>query len=203
MAKRVVIVASGETERRAIPHLVSHLRDRGIAAGDVRIPGRNKALDVGIAEKLIKSAWYENPAAPPDKFVILVDLDGADPGAVLRPFQKQLPRRLGEVKAGLHYAYAQWHLEAWYFADAENLREHLGGAPGRVDTTRPDDIPNPKQHLKNLLDRRTYTARVSEEIAKNLDAPTIAGRSPSFRGFLDAVANGPSRAPDGAAGALS
>ena len=159
----------------------------------MRIPGRNRALDVGIAEKLIKSAWYENPDAPPDKFVLLVDLDGEDPGAMLRPFRERLPQRLGEIKADLLYAYAQWHLEAWYFADVGNLREHLGRAPGHVDTARPDEIPNPKQRLKNLLGGRTYTAGVSEEIAKSLDAAVIAGRSPSFRSFLDAVANGPSR----------
>ena len=40
------------------------------------IPPRNKALDAEMAEKLIKAAWYENLGAPPDKFVVVVDLDG-------------------------------------------------------------------------------------------------------------------------------
>ena len=30
MAKNVIALASGETERRALPHLLSHLRNRGI-----------------------------------------------------------------------------------------------------------------------------------------------------------------------------
>lgn len=41
MTKRVVIVASGETERRALPVLSSHLRDLDIFVDDVRIPPNN------------------------------------------------------------------------------------------------------------------------------------------------------------------
>ena len=63
--------------------------------------------------------------------------------------------------------------------------------PGTLDTSTPDGIQNPKLHLKHLLGNRVYTARISEEIAIRLDAPTIAERSPSFRGFVDAVMNGP------------
>ena len=87
-------------------------------------------------------------------------------------------------------AYAQQHLEAWYFADATNLRAYLGHAPGHVDTSTPDEIENPKNHLRNVLNDQFYTARISEEIADRLDPPTIAQRSPSFRGFLEAVKNG-------------
>ncbi len=144
-----------------------------------------------MAEKLIKAAWYENPSASPDKFVILVDLDGKAPDQVLEPFAEQLPGRLGgEITATVRYAHAQWHLEAWYFADNANIRGYLGGSPGHVDTSQPDEIQNPKLHLKNLLYSQLYTARVSEDIASTLDANTIAGRSPSFRGFLEAVMNG-------------
>ena len=94
------------------------------------------------------------------------------------------------------YAYAQQHLEAWYFGDTANLRAF--GAPGHIDTSKPDESENPKGHLKNVLDDRVYTARISEEIAMSLDPKTIAGRSPSFRGFLEAVKNGvSSRDADG------
>ncbi len=190
VTKRVIVIASGETERRAAPHLVSHLQDRSISVDDVRIPPRNMALKAPMAERLIKAAWYENASTPPDKFVLLVDVDGKDPGEVLGTFTS-LPERLGrEIRAAVTYAYAQWHLEAWYFADAGNLRKYLGGALGHVDTSKPDAIQNPKHHLKHLLGNRVYTARVSEEIAKILDAKTIAQRSPSFKGFLDAVMNG-------------
>ena len=152
---------------------------------EVRIPPGNRMLSFQMAEKLIKSAWYENADAPPDKLVILVDADGADPDEVLAPFKENLPGRLGgEIRATVLYAYAQWHLEAWYFADAANLRSYLGQAPGNVNTSRPDEIQNPKLHLKNVLGGRAYTARVSEEIARTLDARTIAQRSPSFAGFM-------------------
>ena len=191
MRKRVIVIASGETERRALPHLLSHLRDEGIVLADVRIPPRNRDLQVEIVEKIIKSSWYESQI-PPDKFVLLIDVDGKDPSAALAPFKNDLPGRLPpEVRPKLQYAYAQWHLEAWYFADSQNLRTYLRDkALGSVDASKPDEIQNPKQHLKNLLERSTYTARTSEDIARMLDARTIAQCSPSFNGFLSAVRNG-------------
>lgn len=191
MTKRVIVLVSGETERRALPHLVSHLRDRNVFVDEVRIPPRNRTLDVRMAENLIKATWFGSVSTPPDKIVVLLDLDGKPPDDVLDPF-RELPGRLGaEIGAAVRYTYAQWHLEAWYFADAVNLRDFLGGrALGTVDVSRPDEIQNPKLHLKHLLGKRTYTALVSEEIASRLDAATILERSPSFRGFLKAVMNG-------------
>lgn len=189
MAKYVVVIASGDTERRALPHLVSHLEDDGIEIG-VSILPRNRRLNVSAAEGLIKSLLYQGN--PPDKVVILVDLDGKEPGEILRPFREELPVRLRSAPAvSILYVYAQSHLEAWYFGDAQSLRNYLGGqALGHVDTSQPDAIENPKQHLENLLGERVYTALVSEDIASNLDAQAIAQRSPSFRGFLEAVRNG-------------
>ena len=195
MAKNVIVLASGETERRALPHLLAHLEDRAVSVVEVRIPPRNGALSIRMAERLIKATWYERlGVCSPDKFVILLDMDGKFPDYVLEPF-RALPERLGdEIHAAILYGCAQWHLEAWYFADAANLRDYLGGrALGKVDTSKPDEIHNPKLHLKHLLDNRVYTARVSEEIASRLNATTIAERSPSFRGFLDAVVNGSCR----------
>ena len=190
MAKRVIVIASGETERRALPILATHLLGPDVSIYEVRIPPRNGPLNVGMAERLMKAAWYASPE-PPDKFVLLIDLDGANPAEKMLPFENKLPERLAnEVRATVLYAYAQWHLEAWYFADAANLRDYLGRALGSVDTSKPDEIQNPKLHLKNLLDDRVYTAGVSQEIANKLDAQTIAQRSPSFQGFLSAVMNG-------------
>ncbi len=193
MSKRVVVIASGETERRSLPHLGAHLRAEGILIAEVRRPDGNKALSVEMAERLVKAAWYA-PAdnIVPDKFVVLADVDGKDPTEVIRRFREQLPGRLGpKITAALQFAYAQWHLEAWYFADSSGLREYLGTALGSVDASNPDEIQNPKLHLKQLLGDRVYTAVVSEEIAKKLDPATIAQRSPSFRGFQEAVRNGP------------
>ena len=190
MAKRVIIIASGETERRALPHLARHLQDFAVTVCEVRIPPRNRALNAQMAMRLIKAAWYENPSAPPDKFILVIDLDGTDPETSLEPIRNRLPGRREGIRADVLCAYAQEHLEAWYFADAANLRGYLGRGLGKVDTSRPDEIQNPKLHLKHLLGERLYTARVSEEIAKTLDAGTIAGRSPSFKKFVDAIANG-------------
>lgn len=190
MAKRVIVIASGETERRALPHLARHLQDCAVTVCEVRIPPRNRALDAQMAERLIKAAWYGNLHDPPDKFVVVIDLDGADPEALLGPIRSRLSGLGDGVSADVLYAYAQQHLEAWYFADARKLREFLGRGLGQIDTSRPDEIRNPKLHLKHLLRERMYTARVSEEIARTLDARTIAGRSPSFEKFVDAMRNG-------------
>ena len=193
MDKRVVVIASGETERRSLPRLVSQLESIGDSVSQILIPPRNRQLNVLMAERLIKRAWYDNPAKPPDKFVVLVDADGKTPESVVGPFIEQLPARLGgDIDAAVLFAYAQQHLEAWFFGDADNLRNWLGGrALGGVDASKPDEIQNPKQHLKNLLGGGVYTAPVAAEIAGTLDAQVIAQRSPSFEGFVEAVINGP------------
>ena len=189
MLKRVFIVASGETERRALPLLVRHLASRGIDVS-IGIPPRNQKITVSTAEKLIKSRIYDG--RPPDKVVILLDMDGKDPNQYLKPFMEEIPKRIRDAPhVSVQYAFAQWHLEAWFFGDELHLRQYLGGqALGNVDTSLPDKIENPKQHLRNLLVNRIYTALVSAEIASSLCPQTIAGRSPSFSGFLEAILNG-------------
>jgi hypothetical protein len=190
--KHVVVFASGETERRSVRHLVAHLRAEDISVDDVRIPPASRALNLEMAEKLVKATWYAPPEnIRPDKFVILVDTDGKPPNQVLDVFREQLAERLDpKITATLKFATAQWHLEAWYFGDEKSLRGYLGRDPGNVDTSKPDEIQNPKLHLKNLLGDRIYTAVISEEIARSLNAQTIATRSPSFNAFLEAVRNG-------------
>ncbi len=186
VARNVVVLASGRTELLSLPHLVSHLQGTTVK---VRIPPNNRSL-IKVAESLIKSVWYEDIDNQPEKIILLVDVDGKSPAQVVDPLQHRLSTRLpDEIKMRVRYEYAQWHLEAWYFADATNLREYLGRNLGHVDTSKPDEIENPKLHLKNLLPQ-VYTARVSAEIARKASPPTIMGRSPSFKGFVDAVTNG-------------
>ncbi len=189
MRKHVVIVTSGDTERRALPHLLCQLKRVGITL-DVRVPPRHRALRADVAESLIKAAWFESFHQPPDKFVILVDVDRAAPDKVLGPLQQELPGRLRNLDVQILYAYAQQHLEAWYFADSTSLRKFLGRSLGSVDTSNPDGIDDPKRHLKRLLGRRVYTARMAEEIAKLLDPRILEQRSPSFNGLVRAVENG-------------
>ena len=96
MARNVIILASGETERRALPHLLAYLEDRGVSVVEVRIPPRNGALSIRMAERLIKATWYERlGVCSPDKFVVLLDMDGKLPDYVLEPF-RALPERLGD-----------------------------------------------------------------------------------------------------------
>jgi hypothetical protein len=190
MAKRVVVIASGETERRALPHLVKHLEAQGVVLSEVRIPPRHSALDPDAAANLIKAAWYSSASQPPGKFVVLLDTDRADPGRIVGRFRQKLPSQLRGIDAPVLYAYAQHHLEAWYFADSQRLSGHLGRNLGSVDLLRPDEIDNPKLHLKHLLGTRAYTARVSERIAAALAPDAITERSPSFARFEAAILNG-------------
>ncbi len=189
MQKYVVVIASGSTEQRALPHLTAQLRDDGIHV-DVRFPPKHRDITAQEAYKIIQSVRYDTPA--PDKYIVLKDTDNKQPEEVLQPIRSVLSRLLGEqFEPGVLCAFAQWHLEAWFFADAVGLRKYLDGhALGSVDTSQPDHIENPKEHLKNLLPGRIYTALTSEAIAKNLNAHNIAQRSPSFANFLAAVRNG-------------
>lgn len=190
--KRVVVVASGETERAAIPFLVDHLLGEGIVVVEILIPSRTRALTVEVAEGILKDAWYTTQDnLKPDKFVILVDVDGKRPREVLLPFQRNLTRRLGpQITASIQFAYAKWHLEAWFFGDSDGLRGYFGGRSlGSVDSSQPDTIENPKQHLRNLLGGN-YTRFTAADIASQLNPLTIASRSFSFRGFIEAVRNG-------------
>ena len=158
---------------------------------EIRIPPRHRPINPANAESLIKSVWFERVESErPDKFVVLLDTDGSRPEDVLDAIRTNLPARLGDINASIQFAYAERHLEAWYFADGNGLRQYLGRDLGNVDPSRPDAMPNPKLHLRHLLGSRLYTSLVSKEIASKLSVTTIAERSPSFRGFVAAVQNG-------------
>lgn len=196
MAKRVVIIASGETERRSLPHLLRHLSAEGIVVDEpIRTPPSNRPITGDNASKLVLSAWYEKPPAErPDKFVILLDADAKDPRAVVARFEEdfQATRVPHQVPIPILSVAAKWHLEAWFFADPAALRGYLQRNLGNVDTTRPDEIVNPKGHLKSLLKEarnEIYTASVSEDIARQLRFAELR-RSPSFASFEAAVRNG-------------
>ncbi|WP_437586001.1 DUF4276 family protein [Sorangium sp. So ce1000] len=197
MAKRVVVIASGETERLALPHLLRHLGEQGILVDEpIRTPSRNRAITGENACKLLLSAWYEKLSTDrPDKFVILLDADAKDPQDVVARFEEDLKATpVGHrVPVPILTVAAKWHLEAWFFACAASLRDYLGRDLGNVDTSQPDEIVNPKRHLIHLLKEGSgdiYTARVSEEIAQRLSVQELL-RSPSFARFESAVRNGP------------
>lgn len=189
MAKRVVVIASGETERQALPLLLRSVAD-DLDDLEVRIPPNHRPIDVTMAEKLIRSVWFEREEQQrPEKFVVLLDTDASEPEDALAAIRGNLPGRIPEIAASIQFAYAQRHLEAWYFGDDRGLQRYLGRTLGRIDPSRSDELLNPKLHLKNLL-TQLYTSRVAGEIAKALDARAIAQRSASFAGFVAAVRNG-------------
>ena len=190
MQKQVIVIASGATERAALPFLTKDIQQESIDV-EVLIPPRNGAMTADVIERILKSAWYGSlDNRTPDKFVVLLDADGKDPDTVLEPLRRNLHSdQYPNITVPILLAYAQWHLEAWFFGDSQNLRDYLERDLGSVDASNPDDIDNPKRHLKHLL-AGNYTRRTSEAIARVLNPQTIISRSPSFRGFIDAVRNG-------------
>jgi len=192
LAKRVVVVVGGETDRRSVPYL-SRAFVQEATLFDVRKPPGNAALTPLQTEKLVKAAWYElsGRGSPPEKFVVLVDTNGKDPSQVTKPFE-DLVASLADIPVPKLIATATRHLEAWFFGHGEALREFLGRDLGSVDSSRPDEMDNPKLHLMNLLQSisRVYTAPVAEQIAACLDQATIEGRSQSFARFVAKLKNG-------------
>ena len=176
MAKKIVVIVSGETDRRSIPRLC---RDAFEQAEwfEVRKPPGNAALTPEQAKKLIKAAWYEmcGRGRAPDKFVMLIDANNHEPLEAARPFE-EMAAHLADVTAPKLVTAAVRHLEAWFFGHSEKLREFLGRDLGNIDASRPDEIDNPKLHLTHLLrsGSRVYTASVAEQIASQVD-PAVIG----------------------------
>ena len=132
MSERVVVIASGETERRSLPFLLAGLAAEGVTIEDVCIPPGHRAVNAVVAERIVRSVWFERVVNErPDKFVVLLDTDKSHPRDVLAPIRADLPPRLPDIDANIQFAYAQRHLEAWYFADSGGLRRFLGRDLGK------------------------------------------------------------------------
>ena len=190
MRKRVLIIASGPTEQNALPKLLEHLKPENIDI-DIRIPSGHRQLRPDVVCPIVISSQFDSDEGPPDKCVILVDTDGKSPDEAIGPIRRGLQRtQILRSFQNIKFAYAQWHLEAWFFADAANLRDYLRRDVGNVNPSEPDQIQNPKHHLRQLLGDAIYTAQVSEEIAARLNPSTISQRSSSFRMFLETIRNG-------------
>lgn len=188
MGKRVVVVAAGDTERLALPRL---LAGHG-ARLDIR-KTRHGTVTIDDATRIITAAYWEGVGRdePPDKAIVLVDADGKPPEAVLRALRDEVPRRLKKVPIPVLFTHAQWHLEAWFFGDARGLAAYLRRDVGGVEASRPDEIQQPKAHLKNLLGENiVYTARMAAEIAAAVDPKEVRKRSPSFAALVAGVRNG-------------
>ena len=115
-----------------------------MAVEDVRVPPRHRAITVAVAERIIRSVWFERPPhARPHKFVVLLDADGKHPEDVIAPIHADLPSRLRDIDASIQFAWAQQHLEAWYFAEAKGLRISISAAAILAAWTRPNPTPSP------------------------------------------------------------
>ena len=101
MSRHVVILASGETERRALPNLLRHLRHEGISV-EFRKPPRHRAISSDVAIKMANACYWSVPR--PHKLVVL--LDGRDPEEQLEPLQRRIGRSLDDLDLKVSYAYA-------------------------------------------------------------------------------------------------
>ncbi len=187
MGKQVLVVASGRTELAAVRHLLRSTREL-IESLDIRtvLHGR---VTIDQATKIVRGAWFERLYVTPlDKAVVLTDCDGASWNESVERLA-EIRLRLQDLPLPILIAAANWHLEAWFFADADGLRSALGRSLGGVNTSSPDDIQNPKLHLRNIL-AKPYTSRVAGEIARKIRPEIARTRSPSFQHFETSVLNG-------------
>ena len=194
--KAVVVIASGATEQKVLPVLLRKLQQPSFFLCEVLVPRGNRQLVPATIIGLIQRAYYGSlyhREEPNKKIIVLLDTDTKHPQQIIPPVQTQVlkDRRIKKIVqfVTILFAYAQQHLEAWFFADDENLRNYLGRPLGRIPISNPDQINNPKLHLIHLL-QRPYTSFVAEKIAQRLDPATIARRSPSFAGFCSQLQNG-------------
>ena len=189
LAKHLLVVGSGETERRALPHLLRHVVGFEVTSLTVRVPASGQ-LTTAQALKVIKGAWWESQGRgePLDKVVVLIDADAARPEDAEAAFA-DLHRLTADLPIAVFVCSAKWHLEAWFFGDREGLRSWLGGKSLRRVAADPDEIIHPKLRLRALLSG-PYTARTAESIAAAISAEVIAQRSKSFARFERAVRNG-------------
>ncbi|MGH9505686.1 MAG: DUF4276 family protein [Terriglobales bacterium] len=190
MGKRVVVVASGATEQKALPHLCRHLSGDDVQLLKVVTPPGHKQIRPALATQLIRAAWFGwAHAGGADKFVVLLDADAHDPEVVAGPVREACGG-MQDIPVPICVTAAQRHLEAWFFADPVGLRRHLSNrALGNIRDA-PDQMENPKQHLRNLLAPDFYTSLRAGAIAADLDPAAIEDRSPSFKRLAAAMRNG-------------
>lgn len=187
----VLVIGSGATEREALPWLLSESISRTGRGLLVRHPPSPQRLTPSTAAQLIIAHYWASYPRP-EKAVVLVDADSAEPDQVIAQMETALmPRIVNVTERGLTVLItaAKWHLEAWFFADAQGLREYLGRDLGSVDISDPESMCRPKHHLQRLLNR-PYTSSVAREIARSLKAAMIRGKSGTFRLFELAFENG-------------
>jgi len=144
-------------------------------------------MSAAVARKVVIGAWWERIADPFEKVVVLIDADAADPSDKEAEFNPMVIQ-LASIPVPVIVTAAKWHLEAWFFGDADGLRGYLGRSLGRIGTG-PDGIERPKYRLRDLLGG-VYTSTVAEEIGATLSATAIRGASPSFAKFERSVLNG-------------
>lgn len=188
--KQVIVIASGDTERLALPHLLRELIDQEISL-DIRVSPHG-SLTIDRVSRVARAAYWDMKmrGRDPSKFVILLDADAEDREETIRRFEV-VAERIQDLQVPTYVSAAKWHLEAWFFADEQSLRSFVGRSLGGVDASRPEAIERPKEHLRNLLDR-PYTARVAARIAAVLSPEAVRAKSPSFVDFESKIRNGSS-----------
>lgn len=113
---------------------------------------------------------------PPDAIFVICDADGESP-QVRASKILQLVRGKGR-KAPVHPVVIVQALEALLLADEQALA--TVGISAKF--LNPENIPDPKRKLRNLLSKagRIYTSEVAKAIAATARVDVIAQRCPSF-----------------------
>ena len=186
-----LILASGLKEWYALPVLCRHFcEDAGVR---VVFPDHSAALIHQVAP-LLQLHWRPDVDPP---CVILVDTHRLSPSQAMEPVQQKVDAMVqrGDLspaaRNSIRWAYAQPHLEAWFFADPSGLARYIGC--DEADLGVPGTIRDPQGVLRGLMTqhmpgrRRNYGASRAKDIADGLDARVVLANSPSFKTLIDAI----------------
>jgi hypothetical protein len=182
----VTAAVEGPSDEAALRQIAGTL---GVELGEVY--GRNGKIQV------VRSLGGYNYAAKHEPWIVLIDLDNED--CVVSALNTWLPEPSGLMCLRV----AVRELEAWLLADSERFSQYFSVSLALLPTA-PDDLPDPKLALLNLVRRSrrssikfdmlpdpklgqsigpAYTARIIEFInaEDGWRAEIAAQRSPSLR----------------------
>lgn len=133
---------------------------------------------------------YIKQGSSVNKALVIRDADSKNPEDLKENMRSKITQRTYpfEVK----FVIIVQELETWLLADENAISKVTQARSGKTVSKineNLESILNPKERLQNILSMAgvPYTPAVAQEIAKELDIPTIEYRCPRFKEFRQAV----------------
>lgn len=138
----------------------------------------------------LESFRYEKQGSHIDKALVIRDADTKDPTELSERMKNKVIDRTYSFE--VKFIAIVQELETWLLADETAISKvtqaRSGKTVSRINENL-ESIVNPKKKLHEVLSNAgvSYTPAVAQEIAKELDIPTIEYRCPRFKEFRQAV----------------